>query len=354
MIWIFSLILQNLISSAQISADFGGGSGGAIRIGESVTACSSLVQGAVKFDASDRTLKYCDATNWKLLIADACATSLPTDWSFTDLTAQTRSTLVTSSIHQITGIGSCVAAVSVSGVGSTAEYRICSDSSCTSVDQTWGTAAGTITNNKYIQLRLTTSAFGNLAHTASVTVGHRLETWSVTTSGNCSDTTPALGTYCADGTFYVGQSPDGNVKMYTTPCDVGRFWNGITCSGSSISIPWSNGGSVYNSAADWNSGESNTNLLAGLSNADDPYIAPDYCYQFNGNGQTDWYLPAVGEIVILRAACGAMPDANCADGSRRWTSFEVATTSAEYFTYSGGWGTTSKWNLNAIRCVRKD
>lgn len=354
MIFILILIVQYQFARAQISADFS--SGGAIRIGESVTACSSVIQGAVKFDSSDNTFKYCDATQWKFLVADPCSTSLPTDWTFTNLTGQSRSTVVTSSIHQVTGIGSCMATVTVSGIGSTAEYQICSDSSCSTVDQTWGSAAGSIANNKYIQLRQTTSAYGNVVHTASVTVGHRQETWTATTSGDCTDVSPALGTLCADGTFYVGQSPDGNVKMYTTPCNPGMFWDGTACSsGRAFGYQWSNNNTVATGVTNATTGEANTTTLAGLSNADSPYPAASYCYNYNGYGQTDWYLPSTNEANVLITACGLFPDSSCSDsGNRYWLSRETTVANASRYTFAAGVVGTTKTDAYRTRCVRKD
>lgn len=353
MIGIVSFIFTAIMAWAQISADFG--NGGAIRIGESVTTCSSLIQGAVKFDSSDRTLKYCDASSWKLLVVDPCSTSLPSDWTFTDITGQSRSTVVSSSIHQISGIGTCAVPISVSGVGSTAEYQICDDASCSSVSQAWGSTAGSVTNTKYIQVRLTTSAYGNVAHKAHLTVGFRLETWSATTAGDCTDVSPAIGTFCTDGTVYVGLSPNGNVKMYTTPCNAGRYWDGTACAGTLALYTWSSYNTINNGVSNTVTGEANTTTLAGLSNADAPYGAASYCYNLNAHGQTDWYLPTTGETSVMQTACGTMPEANCADsGNRHWSSRESSAGNAFHFYYNGSTGASTKTAGYRLRCVRKD
>jgi hypothetical protein len=56
----------------------------------------------------------------------------------------------------------------------------------------------------------------------TITVGGVSDQWSVqTTTDGCAAGSPAVGTVCADGTVYAGLSPDGNVKMYTTPAEDG-------------------------------------------------------------------------------------------------------------------------------------
>ena len=65
---------------------------------------------------------------------------------------------------------------------------------------------------------------------------------------------PSPGDVCADGSVYAGLSPDGNVKMYTTPADAGQF-------------PWNNGnngGWVATGQTSLVTGETNTLNIIGF------------------------------------------------------------------------------------------
>lgn len=120
----------------------------------------------------------------------------PAAFSFTDQTGVALSTLTTSNIIQITGITGSVA-TSISGGGSP-QYQICSDASCTGVVVNWTSAANTIQNNQYIQLRLTSSGSASTAVTATMTIGTGSDGWSVTTGAGCGGA--SVGGYC----FYLG------------------------------------------------------------------------------------------------------------------------------------------------------
>lgn len=110
----------------------------------------------------------------------------PSPFSFTDQANVALSTLIASNIVQITGLTGSPA-VSIAGGGSP-QYRICSDSGCTAVVQTWTSGAATISNNQYLQLRLTSSASFSTLLTATVTVDVTSDQWNVTTVAQ--DTTP--------------------------------------------------------------------------------------------------------------------------------------------------------------------
>lgn len=118
----------------------------------------------------------------------------PDPLSFTTLTNQTLSTLVTSDIVHITGLDT-PADISITGSGSP-EYRLCTDGSsganCTaSVTQNWTSLPmlGIVNNNEYIQLRQTTSALNSSSSTATVTISSLNSGWTVTTEGT-ADITP--------------------------------------------------------------------------------------------------------------------------------------------------------------------
>jgi hypothetical protein len=98
---------------------------------------------------------------------------------FTNLTGQATSTVVTSSIIQMSA-NLCSRTVSVSGSGSP-QFQICSDAACNTVLHAWGSANQTITASQYIQGRMTTSASWNTAVVPAFTVGGYTDNWSVTT-----------------------------------------------------------------------------------------------------------------------------------------------------------------------------
>lgn len=209
---------------AQISFDGGGTGGGAIVAGASTSACDTTTDGGLRWSAGNSCVEYCNGTIWQCLQASVCPSSLPTSFTFTNQSSVAVSTIISSNIVQITGITGCTVEVSIVGQG-TPEYRVCSDASCTTVVQGWTSAKTAMTNNQYLQLRLTSSASGNVTYLATVIVGARTVGWNVSTVGDCTASPPA-GTFCADGTVYVGISPDGGTKMYTTPCPHGQTWSG--------------------------------------------------------------------------------------------------------------------------------
>lgn len=220
--------------------------------------------------------------------------------SFTDLTNQTAVTTISSNIAQVTGIA-CPSPFTISGTGSP-EYRICSDASCTGVVQTWGSAPGSVSNNQYIQMRLTSAAGGG-SRTANLRFANNTDvSWNVASGGDCSGlpgSPPPVGTACADGSVYVGTTPDGSVPMYATRCNYGQTWSGSACTGAAATPSFSANNTAVNNATNNTTGEANTTLLAGTSNAESPYTAAQYCDQLSLHGQTDWYLPAFDEMVVV-------------------------------------------------------
>lgn len=102
----------------------------------------------------------------------------PNAFDFTNLTNQLFSTLVTSNVVTITGIGPDPVNVSISG-GGTPQFSIAGGA--------WVTS-GTITNGQTLQLRMTTSPSSNTTLTATVTVGTISDAWATTTQ--VQDNTP--------------------------------------------------------------------------------------------------------------------------------------------------------------------
>lgn len=99
--------------------------------------------------------------------------------SFTDETEIAVSTLETSDIKLIRGF-SADQSISISGSGSP-QYRVCEDSACSTVLTDWTNASGTIEQNRYLQLRATSSDTESTQSDIAITVGAGGDTWSITT-----------------------------------------------------------------------------------------------------------------------------------------------------------------------------
>jgi len=113
---------------------------------------------------------------------------------------------------------------------------------------------------------------------------------------DCVNGNPSPGDMCLDGTIYTGLSPDGNVKMYTTPCTAGQTWDGCSaCTGSpalKVWVPWYGTTGFQNRVT----GKANS---AGLAAKGSNYQAAMYCESLIANGHSDWYLPAIYESRVL-------------------------------------------------------
>lgn len=349
------LLLSAFPVQAQISLDIGGVNGGGVRIGTSSTTCAAGIAGGVRYNATSKCLELCNGTNWACISVAACGDATPNAFNFTDLVNQTTASLVTSNILQISGI-SCVVNVAISGEGSP-QFRVCQNASCGTVLIDW-TDNGTIDNNQYLQLRLTTSAVGGDTHSTTVSVGTNANVWNATPEGDCA-ASPIPGTVCADGTVYAGISVDGNVPMYVTRCDAGMIWNGVTCSGTRQSFPWNNGENNYVTTGTTSpvTGANNTAILVSLdANSSMPghqnHAPATYCTNLSEGGHTDWYLPAYNELTVLfsnRDVIGRF-----ASSSIYWSSSENSNTRAQARNFNtGNFIDVFKDSMNPIRCTRK-
>jgi hypothetical protein len=352
---ILTLLVLNFHSSlfAQTSFNAGGVNGGAIVVGASTTNCSGAMVGGMRWSTTNSCMEICAGSTWACAQISVCGNNLPSSFTFNNQTNVAVSTLISSNIVQVTGITGCTVEVSVTGSG-TPEYRVCSDATCTAFTQDWTSSKSSLVNNQYVQMRLTSNSSGAVTSNASLTVGARSVGWSVTTTGDCTAPSPPLGTFCADGTVYVGLSPDGGVKMYATPCSQGRIWNGSSCTGTSTTIKWSEKATVATGVTNSTTGEANTTTLAGLSNADSPYGPAQICNNLVFGGQSDWYLPSTGEASILQAACGVTPDLSCSGGYQHTSRESSASDMFAWRTTSNNIIGTWKENLLPFRCVRKD
>jgi 6-phosphogluconolactonase (cycloisomerase 2 family) len=277
-------------------------------------------------------------------------------FSFTNQTGTYASTLYTSDIVQITGINYPIS-VSISGAGSP-QYQICSNNDCSTVDQAWASNIRTITNGKYLQVRATSSATSatamNTQVIAGITSAGTSTTWQLTNQAfsDCIGTTPAAGSICADGSVYVGLSPDGNVKMFTSRCSIGTSWNGTSCTGSPSLFKWDSGSSIATGFTSMTTGQANSAGLVAIVGTSAPYPAAQACESLNEHGHTDWYLPSYNELWIV---CGVLPISGATGDSAYWSSTETTSTQAYYLgTFGCGIFNFPKSTTDTfVRCVRK-
>lgn len=332
---------------------------GEIKVGNTSLSCSGTTEGAIRYSDTNSCIELCNGSSWDCISVAACGDASPAAFNFTDLTNQSTSTQVTSNILQITGL-SCTVNVAVSGEGSP-QYRTCSDSGCSTVLIDWTSSTGTIDNNDYIQLRLTTSATGGDTYSATLSVGTGADVWDASTTGDCTGS-PVAGTVCSDGTVYAGMSPDGNVKMYVTRCDVGMTWNGSTCTGTRSSLPWNAGntsGYVTTSQTSSVTGESNTGTLASTdadsaTGGTQDHVAGKTCNDLSQDGHTDWYLPAKAELNVIYGNKTAIGHFNTG-GTYYWSSSEYITANSAWrqrFS-DGSQGSNGKHFTSAVRCARR-
>lgn len=280
----------------------------------------------------------------------SCADQTPNAFNFTDQTGLSTSTLYTSNILQISGI-SCLVSATISGEGSP-QFRICTDSGCSSVVQDWTSSSALITNNQYVQIRTTSSAAPGDLYTVDLVVGGAMDSWNLTAAGDCTPADPAVGTICSDGSIYVGKSPDGNLKMYITRCDEGLSWNGAQCVGTQINLPWNNDDDNFsNPGTNDISGSSNTATMVANGNI---FRAAEWCPTSTSHGQSDWYLPSRFEAELISTNLGATGNFS---NVNYWTSSFATNQDAwaiNYATSSSTW--TSYHNSNSqyrVRCARK-
>lgn len=147
--------------------------------------CSSPsgAEGVMIYNGDYHAVQFCNGTNWVAVGQSGggagCSSCSVSSYSFPPIAPQPASTLVESGIVQIS-TSSCSASVSITGSGSP-EFRICTDSACSTVINGWGLSSQTVSNGQYVQARLTTSA-SNGTDTATVTVGSTVGTFSVDTA----------------------------------------------------------------------------------------------------------------------------------------------------------------------------
>ena len=291
-------------------------------------------------------------------------------WTVTTGTASSNTPNAFSFANQ-TGVVSGAAIISnaVALSGFTGNLTATCGSGCTgiAVNGIWyfgSPASATVYPGNTIAIEQTSSTNPGTPTNASVTVGATASgTWTVTTAagGDPCAGTPAIGTTCADGTLYAGQTPDGNVNMYVTPCDVGQTLSGGSCTGGAATKTWNDGSSnwllIGGGVESLTSGKTNTaNLIAqGTSPSPAPYVAAQYCGTLSAYGHGDWYLPSKNELALLYTLSkyGSGYGLNTT-GSYYWSSTEYNGFNAWNQRFSdGNQYVNYENNIYLVRCARR-
>ena len=167
-----------------------------------------------------------------------------------------------------------------------------------------------------------------------------------------SDTCVNIGDVCNNGMVYAGLSPDGNVRMYTTPDNAPGLYTWNDGSTLYIDTAMQNCNGLAGAEASCETGEANTALLLALNGTGSPapYLAAEYCGNLSTFGFDDWYLPAIKEIDVIytnRVAIGNYT-------GPYWQSSERSGKFVNRYFTSGSTPATAKDSSRRVRCVRKD
>ncbi|MGE0109786.1 MAG: DUF1566 domain-containing protein, partial [Bdellovibrionales bacterium] len=230
--------------------------------------------------------------------------------------------------------------------------------------QTAPIIVGTVTAPPYAATTCDASKAGMIQWTGTSFQGCDGSDWvdfgggSSATPDPCDFTFPWVGAVCADGSVYAGISPDGYVKMYTTPCDQGQTWSGSACTGTRSTYKWGTYGvsTGYTSTTD---GDGNTaGLVANYGTYTDlqsTYGVPaaQACADLTAYGHSDWHLPASEELNVLYAGKVAISGFDTS-GTYYWSSREYNNFNAYYERFSDGLQHYNpKYNYYLVRCVRR-
>ena len=261
----------------------------------------------------------------------------PDPFEFPDNVGVQPGVVVDSEILRITGLWTIAQVTTNSGTAGA--FRVCADANC-SDDPPFTTTPTTITHDQYVQLRVTSSSAFEGTVTATVVINGMSDAWTVRTLSDGCVGAPAPGTVCHGGSVFAGYSPDGNVKMYTTPTDAptSRFASPET---------------VDHGFSNWTTGKANTAGLAAIGGHD----AAIACASLEAHGHDDWYLPAPYELSVLRVNGVAIGGFDLAPETRYWSSAEAGQSGANgaYFHRMDGYtGVETKGTPLKMRCVRRD
>lgn len=169
-------------------------------------------------------------------------------------------------------------------------------------------------------------------------------------------TVPNPGNACPDGSIYVGLSPDGNKRMYTTATEVisATTWSNGPGGFEDLGGPMAN---CSGTGAGCTQGKTMSAYLAAVVSAASPYRAAQACETLTIHGKDDWYLPSSDEL-------GRMYDNKAQinfgaigiSATYYWSSSEASHWNGRAY-HLGAWPETAsegKANSYPVRCVRTD
>ena len=240
--------------------------------------------------------------NWSVTSTGTQDTT-PDVFTFTDQTNVGVSTQIVSNILAITGITGNVA---TSIAGGSAAYRICTNATC-STNPAFTTAASTITNGQYLQLRMTSSSSISTAVNTTMTVGTVSDNWSLTTAS--VDNSPDQFAFANQSGIAPGTQVVSNVVQVT----------GIA---GNVAVSVSGGdGQAYRVCPTSSCSGSFTSSASTITNGQYLQLRQDAAA---GNGATVTTTATVGtfaanwSVTTVNDPCAGSPSAGttCADGSK--------------------------------------
>ncbi len=177
---------------------------------------------------------------------------------------------------------------------------------------------------------------------------------SVTTPGNA----------CPDGSIFVGSAPIGNVRIYTTRCDIGQSWDGSSCTGTATQLRWNDGANTgyvnVPGAGSLEDGLVNHNAIV-ITDSDSGALgkqdhqAAQACEDLVENGHSDWYLPAYDEFTLMTPTRSTFNIASGASSATfYWISSEWDDNDARYIDSTPSSNNREDKDFpNIVRCMRK-
>ncbi|MGE0109849.1 MAG: DUF1566 domain-containing protein [Bdellovibrionales bacterium] len=299
------------------------------------TTCDSSKAGMIQWTGT--AFQGCDGSNWiDFAGSGSSSTCTPNAFSFTDQTEVTLDTAITSNIVTLGDDPfTCVSIISCP--------------SCTALYKNGAavsTAGTAFLYGDSISVALQSASSSETTMSVEITAGTHSTTWSVTTGDICDAESPPIGAVCVDGSIYAGLSPDGNVKMFTTPCDQIQTGTQGACSGTRPTYRFAPSTSFFRGVVSLTDGDGNTETLRYYENQ-----AAIACYNLTAHGHSDWYLPARDELDVLvdnYATIGGFAN------NYYWSSSEIdAGTAYVQSAFTGTQGPASKLSTSIYtRCVR--
>lgn len=148
---------------------------------------------------------------------------VPSNFTWGARRSSASSTTITSGITRIAGHSGVTGSISDMGTGGSPEFRVCSDSVCTTELIGWGSASQSLSIGNHVQLRTTMGAGAYNIRRVSFSAGATTGTWYSTT-GDCNTGTVGAGASlsctCGAGHAVLGLAAVGSAGRYRQSSDV--------------------------------------------------------------------------------------------------------------------------------------